>query len=92
MSGPGQDDPGVTRSIDWYKCSRLPVDPLTLENESWDGFFREDVWKIGILRNHATSLYVIEPLLQYWKGKNDLSSPEGSGVQDHIGNCSVRHV
>lgn len=22
-----EDDPGVTRSIDWYKCSRLPVDP-----------------------------------------------------------------
>ena len=42
----GQDDPGVTRSIDWYKCSRLPVDPLTLENGElgcfFFGFFRED--------------------------------------------------
>eukprot|EP00435_Cladocopium_sp_Y103_P062842 s332_g24.t1 len=24
------DDPGVTRSIDWYKCSRLPVDVIDL--------------------------------------------------------------
>ena len=25
-----QDDPGVTRSIDWYKCSRLPIDVIDL--------------------------------------------------------------
>lgn len=25
-----KDDPGVTRSIDWYKCSRLPVDVIDL--------------------------------------------------------------
>ncbi|CAE7246790.1 GTPBP8 [Symbiodinium sp. CCMP2592] len=24
------DDPGVTRSIDWYKCSRLPLDVIDL--------------------------------------------------------------
>ncbi|CAK8989337.1 unnamed protein product [Durusdinium trenchii] len=27
---PAKDDPGVTRSIDWYKCSRLPVDVIDL--------------------------------------------------------------
>ena len=54
----GQDDPGVTRSIDWYKCSRLPVDPSTLENGELGCFF----WifsgrflEIGILRNHENS-------------------------------------
>lgn len=25
-----RDDPGVTRSIDWYKCSRLPIDIIDL--------------------------------------------------------------
>ena len=27
---PAKDDPGVTRSIDWYKCSRLPVDVIDM--------------------------------------------------------------
>ncbi|CAE7636849.1 engB [Symbiodinium necroappetens] len=27
---PAKDDPGVTRSIDWYKCSRLPLDVIDL--------------------------------------------------------------
>jgi len=27
---PAADDPGVTRSINWYKCSRLPIDVIDL--------------------------------------------------------------
>eukprot|EP00439_Symbiodinium_sp_Y106_P033469 s5329_g4.t1 len=61
------DDPGVTRSIDWYKCSRLPLDVIDLpgygyakEEEPSSGRWSPTSCKLGSLCGSSTAWWTPE--------------------------------